>query len=382
MVILMQLVRDMILRQKMNQLEPLNIAALDYGRSSKLAVLLHADIVGSTLMVQRNEAAAHERIKMTFQRFSEVIDSYQGRVREIRGDALVAQLERASDAVTATLAFQDSQVRHNEKSNDDILPELRVGIALGEVIIDDHIVTGPGVVLAQRVEQLATPGGLCITAAIHEALPTRMPFDQVDLGDNELKGFDEKVRVYRVAARHGVSIPTPHKAAKPGFSFTVRKLMKPMLVSVLIIGAGVVIGISYEHISRPVQTEPHWLAPAIETARKNPVKATPESLELGASVYRKNCVSCHGDNTDGDGLAGRNLKPKPANLHMMSKSHADGEIAYKIRVGRGAMPGWEGVLGEDEIWSLVNYIRSIHELYPEETSVSETIRNSSDDLTH
>lgn len=373
----MLMARDMAL----NPLPSFQMARPDYGRSSKLAVLLHADIAGSTLMVQQNEVAAHERIKSAFQRFSDVIVSYQGKVNEIRGDALVAQFERASDAVTATLAFQHSQVRHNEQFVDDNFPELRVGIALGEVVIDGHIVTGSGLVLAQRVEQLAAPNGLCITAAIHEALPTRMPFDQEDLGDNKLKGFDEKVRVYRVAVRHGESIPAPHKADKPSFSSTVKRAIKPVLISVLIIGGGAAIGIKYEHISRPVQAEPHWLAPAIEAARKNPVKVTTESLELGASVYRKNCASCHGANADGNGLAGRSLTPKPANLHMMSKSHAEGELAYKIRVGRGAMPGWEGALGETEIWSLVNYIKSVHELYAEGTNVGETIRNSSDDLT-
>lgn len=374
----MLMARDMALKQ----LSSHQMATPDYGRSSKLTVILHADIVGSTSMVRRNEATAHERIKMAFQRFSQVIASYQGRVKEIRGDALVAQFERASDAVTATLAFQESQVRHNEKLSDGILPELRVGIALGEVIIDGHIVTGSGLVLAQRVEQLAAPNGLCITAAIHEALPTRMPFDQENLGDNELKGFDEKVRVYRVSVRHGESIPAPYRIIKPAFLSMVKHAVKPVFIFALVIGGGTAIGIAYEHIIRPVQAEPHWLAPAIETARRNPVNVTTESLELGASVYRKNCASCHGENADGNGLTGRNLTPKPANLHMMSKSHSDGELAYKIRVGRGAMPGWEGVLGETEIWSLINYIKSIHELYSEGINFSETIRNSSDDQIH
>jgi len=58
---------------------------------------------------------------------------------------------------------------------------------MGEVVIADNTVTGAGVVLAQRIEQLAKPGGLCITAAIHEALPRRMPYDQKNLGDQRRK---------------------------------------------------------------------------------------------------------------------------------------------------------------------------------------------------
>ena len=75
--------------------------------SRKLAVILHADVVGSTSLVQQNESLAHERIQATFHNFSETIKSYGGIAREIRGDALVAEFDRASDTVSAALAFQD-----------------------------------------------------------------------------------------------------------------------------------------------------------------------------------------------------------------------------------------------------------------------------------
>jgi class 3 adenylate cyclase len=66
--------------------------------SPKLAVILHTDVVSSTALVQKDEALAHGRIRSTFENFSETIDSYGGIAREIRGDALVAEFERASDA--------------------------------------------------------------------------------------------------------------------------------------------------------------------------------------------------------------------------------------------------------------------------------------------
>ena len=73
--------------------------------SGKLAVILHADVAGSTAMVQQDEQLAHERIQGAFRRFSETIEKYHGHILELRGDALLAQFESASDAVTATLAF-------------------------------------------------------------------------------------------------------------------------------------------------------------------------------------------------------------------------------------------------------------------------------------
>ncbi len=177
--------------------------------SGKLAVILHADVAGSTALVQQDEQLAHERIQDTFRRFSGTIERYQGRVRELRGDALLAEFDRASDAVTAVLAFQAEQAEYIAQLNDNIQPVVRVGIALGEVIIADNTVTGAGVVLAQRIEQLAEPGGLCITAAIHEALPQRMPFDQENLGEQQVKGFDEQIRVYAVSLTPGATIPEP-----------------------------------------------------------------------------------------------------------------------------------------------------------------------------
>ena len=172
--------------------------------SRKLAVLLHADVVGSTVLVQTNETLAHQRIQDTFRRFSETIVSYGGTPHEIRVDALVAEFSKASDAVGASLAFQDANAAHNERLGDDVLPVVRVGLAMGEVVVADNTVTGEGVVLAQRLEQLAEPGGVCIQGAAYETVPKRLPFDYESMGERELKGFDEPVRVYAVSQRSGV----------------------------------------------------------------------------------------------------------------------------------------------------------------------------------
>jgi adenylate cyclase len=177
--------------------------------SRKLAVILHADVVGSTSLVQKNDALAHQRIQSTFQKFSETIDSYGGSVREIRGDALVAEFKRASDAVTAAIAFQTLNKESNSLHNDDILPELRIGISLGEVIIADNTITGAGVVLAQRLEQIAEPGGITVQGSVSETVPTQMPFDFKSLGKQMLKGFDQPVRPFAVTLQPGKELPAP-----------------------------------------------------------------------------------------------------------------------------------------------------------------------------
>lgn len=177
--------------------------------SRKLAVILHADVAGSTSLVRLDESLAHDRITNAFNSFTQVIEHYGGTVQEVRGDALVAEFDRASDAVCAALNFQQSHIENLRQLNDDIKPAIRIGVTLGEVVIADDTVTGEGIVLAQRVEQLTKPGGLCITSAIREALPSRMSFDQTDLGEQELKGFEEKVRIYSVGLKPGKPIPSP-----------------------------------------------------------------------------------------------------------------------------------------------------------------------------
>lgn len=184
--------------------------------SRKLAVIMHADVVSSTRLVHLDETLAHERIRDTFQRFTDTIRLYSGVAHEIRGDALVAEFPMASDAVSASLAFQEANAAHLDKLEDDIRPVVRIGIAMGEVIVADHTVTGDGVVLAQRLEQLAVPGGVVIQGAAHETVPKRLPFDYEDMGELELKGFEEPVRAFAVKHKLGEAIPQPDSEAGQG----------------------------------------------------------------------------------------------------------------------------------------------------------------------
>lgn len=179
----------------------------------KLAVLLHADVVGSTSLVQMNETLAHERIQDTFRRFSETIASHDGIAHEIRGDALVAEFTRASDAVSAAVDFQSANATHVEELLDEIRPIVRIGIAMGEVIVADNTVTGEGIVLAQRLEQLAKPGSICIQGAAYETVPKRLPFGFENLGEHVLKGFDQPVKAFVATLKSGEKPPAPEKEA-------------------------------------------------------------------------------------------------------------------------------------------------------------------------
>ena len=199
----------------------------------KLAVILHADVVGSTSLVQRDETLAHQRIQHAFQRFSETIKAYGGIAHEIRGDALVAEFERASDAVSAAIAFQVANSEFNASLSDEVQPSVRIGISLGEVVIADHTVTGAGVVLAQRLEQLANPDGVSIQGAAYETVPRRLPFRFESLGEQEVKGFDDPVRAYSVTLEPGHAVPAPERPTR-----RKSKWLAVAAIGLLIVAAG------------------------------------------------------------------------------------------------------------------------------------------------
>jgi len=206
--------------------------------SSTLAVILHADVAGSTALVQQDKQLAHERIQDTFHRFSGTIRKYQGHVLELRGDAILAKFKCASDAVSAALTFQVDHTYHISHIKDDLKPVIRVGISMGEIIIADNTVTGGGVVQAQRIEQLADPGGVCITTAIHEALSRRMPINLESLGEKVLKGFDHPIGVYQVELMPGETLPPPADSPQDSLLPKSRGLAVAFVIIIIIVAGG------------------------------------------------------------------------------------------------------------------------------------------------
>ena len=197
-------------------------------RSRRLAVIVHADVVDSTALVQRDESAAHHRIRAAFHRFSKIIDAYGGASREVRGDALVAEYARASDAVAAALAFQHENEAQIPPAGDALHPRLRIGISLGEVIVADGTVTGAGVVLAQRLEQLAEAGGVVVQGSVAETVPTRLPFEFENLGEQSLKGFEQPVRACAAKLKPGEALPAP-ETSEPAGDRPVTAVEKPSI---------------------------------------------------------------------------------------------------------------------------------------------------------
>ena len=119
-----------------------------------------------------------------------------------------------------------------------------------------------------------------------------------------------------------------------------------------------VMGLSLITLNVAAQPKP-WDVPANYKSMKNPVAKGDASNKTGMALYTKNCASCHGKIGLGDGVKARALKDHPGDFSGATfQGQTDGEHFYKTKFGRGEMPKYEGKLSDDDIWNIVNYMRT------------------------
>ncbi len=103
-----------------------------------------------------------------------------------------------------------------------------------------------------------------------------------------------------------------------------------------------------------------WLAPESAKVVVNPYSENQIATQKGTQLFSKLCWTCHGKNGQGDGPAGKNLKPKPKNFSLESvQSQTDGELFWKLSNGKGMMIPYKHSLSEDQRWQLINFIRTL-----------------------
>ncbi len=134
------------------------------------------------------------------------------------------------------------------------------------------------------------------------------------------------------------------------------KNVKKVILSSLV----ALIGIAVLNMNVSAQAQPKpWDAPENYKTMKNPVAAGEASNKAGLALYTKNCASCHGKTGLGDGVKARALKTFPGDFSKEAyQKQTDGEHFYKTKVGRDEMPKYEGKLSDDDIWNMVNYMRT------------------------
>jgi mono/diheme cytochrome c family protein len=135
------------------------------------------------------------------------------------------------------------------------------------------------------------------------------------------------------------------------------KISKKILISSLV----AIIGVSLITLNVSAQPQPKpWDVPANFKTMQNPVAKGDESNKAGQALYLKNCASCHGKTGLGDGVKARMLKDFPGDFSgTFFQNQTDGEHFYKTKTGRGEMPKYEGKLADNDIWNIVNFMRTL-----------------------
>jgi TolB-like protein/class 3 adenylate cyclase len=184
----------------------------------KLAAILAADVVGYSAQMERDERGTFARLKAhRTEIFEPEIQKHQGRIFKLMGDGLLAEFGSVVDAVECALAVQRELGQRNVELAANERIELRIGINLGDVIVEGLDRYGEGVNIAARLEQLAVAGGICLSRTVVDHLGNKLPISIEAMGKHQVKNIAKPVEVYRVRLEGTGSLRGPAPHAKKWF---------------------------------------------------------------------------------------------------------------------------------------------------------------------
>ena len=165
----------------------------------KLAAILAADVVGYSALMERDEAGTHRRLVAGRKElFEPQIARHHGRIFKLMGDGLLAEFGSIVDAVECAVSLQRGLAERNAAVADDQRFQVRIGLNLGEVIVEGDDRYGEGVNIAARLEQLAEPGGIWVSAKVAREVEKKLAFGFEAMGEQRVKNIAEPVTAYRV----------------------------------------------------------------------------------------------------------------------------------------------------------------------------------------
>lgn len=164
----------------------------------KLAAILYADVADYSRLTGENEDITHRTLSKYLDLFSNAISAHNGMVVHYAGDAILAEFATVTEATSCAVEVQRELRVEDTPQPENAELQFRIGINVGEVIVDRDDIYGDGVNVAARLESLAEPGGICISDAVRVAIGNKLPLDYEYLGEQSVKNIAEPVRAYRV----------------------------------------------------------------------------------------------------------------------------------------------------------------------------------------
>jgi TolB-like protein/class 3 adenylate cyclase/Tfp pilus assembly protein PilF len=182
----------------------------------RLTAILAADVAGYSRLMGADEEGTHERLRAHRRELVDPkIGEHSGRIVKTTGDGLLVEFPSVVDAVRCAAEVQRAMIDREARLPEDRRIRFRVGINLGDVIVEDDDIFGDGVNVAARLEALAEPGGICISRMVRDHIRDNAPYVFDDLGEQSVKNIARPVRVYALRPETVAALPAPRAPAAP-----------------------------------------------------------------------------------------------------------------------------------------------------------------------
>jgi len=184
----------------------------------RLAAILSTDAVGYSRLMADDEIETVRTVRAFGAELAGLVEAHRGRVVDFTGDNLLAEFPSAVDATRCAVEIQHALRTRNAARAPERRMEFRIGLHLGDVLVEGERIYGDGINVAARLESLAPSGGICLSDMIHRQVRNKLDLSFEDLGDQTLKNLPDPIRVYRVAGAPPEAAPAaPARHSAPGF---------------------------------------------------------------------------------------------------------------------------------------------------------------------
>jgi adenylate cyclase len=169
----------------------------------RLTAILCADVAGYSRLMADDETATIRDLHQCRELISLLVRQWRGRVVDEAGDSVLAEFPAALDAGSCAVEIQRALETRNVDSPPERRMELRIGIHLGDVVVEGDAIYGDGINIASRLERLGDAGGICVSDIVHQQIRGKLDLSWEDLGDQRVKNIAQPVRAYRVRLKGG-----------------------------------------------------------------------------------------------------------------------------------------------------------------------------------
>src|SRR5205807_2272266 len=174
----------------------------------RLAAILAADVAGYSRLMGADEEGTHERLKAHRRELVDPkISEHSGRIAKTTGDGMLVEFASVVDAVRGAPELQRAMIDREAGLPEDRRIRFRIGINLGDIIVDGDEIFGDGVNVAARLETLAEPGGICISRVVRDQIRDKLPYPFEDKGEQSVKNIVRSVQVYALRPEAVAELP-------------------------------------------------------------------------------------------------------------------------------------------------------------------------------